>query len=785
MDEHSLRVLEFEAVLRATASFCDTSLGQAQVLGLRPFQDKARLELELSRVAETGLYLTVEGGLDLTGLHDLTRFADRLETLGGFLDPEELDLFRQTLECLSRTRRRLTAKAQDYPLLAELGSGLADHQELIAELKRTFGPGLTIADAASPQLRRLRKRTGQLKAEIRRKLESLMADGQSQGLWQDEIVTQRNDRFVLPLKASRKGEIEGIIHDSSATRQTVYCEPLAVVGLNNQLGLMSAEERQEVIRILTRLTQRLGAIWPELSAQIEIGAHLDCLQARARLGQRLGAIRPEIDEGGRLELIEARHPLLILGGAEAVAVDLVFPPQKRLLIISGPNAGGKTVALKTLGLLGLMALSGLPIPAAESSRVPFLKRIAALIGDDQAISDGSSTFSARLSWFKEVLAQAGESSLILIDELGAGTDPAEGAALSLAVLDRLAEKEAKVMATTHLSFIKAYAAANPLALNLSVMFDPDSRRPTYEISYGQPGLSNAFEAASQAGLEEAVTSRARDYLGGEEEKFHSLLQDLNRQIEAHRQAKEELAGRQAELDQARAEVEEMKNDLAQERASLLEREGIRLKETLARTEEELREILEEARSKEARQRERARYRFFETKSSLTRALRPPGQDSSGPAPSGQLKAGQRVRLAGYNRPGVIERETKPGLEAEVRLAGGLKVKINPSKLTPLEDEPRPSSRTNHRPPVGPSRESFWPEVNIIGLRVEEALPVVDKALDEAILTGLARLSVIHGVGAGILRQAVREFLADHPQVKGFSAPEGVRGAGVTEVELGV
>jgi len=266
MDEHSLRVLEFEAVLRATASFCDTSLGQAQVLGLRPFQDKARLELELSRVAETGLYLTVEGGLDLTGLHDLTRFADRLETLGGFLDPEELDLFRQTLECLSRTRRRLTAKAQDYPLLAELGSGLADHQELIAELKRTFGPGLTIADGASPQLRRLRKRTGQLKAEIRRKLESLMADGQSQGLWQDEIVTQRNDRFVLPLKASRKGEIEGIIHDSSATRQTVYCEPLAVVGLNNQLGLMSAEERQEVIRILTRLTQRLGAIWPELSA---------------------------------------------------------------------------------------------------------------------------------------------------------------------------------------------------------------------------------------------------------------------------------------------------------------------------------------------------------------------------------------------------------------------------------------------------------------------------------------------------------------------------------------
>ena len=527
MNRRSFNVLELDRVLEAAASLCQTPLGQERTLALGPLTEKEQVELELDRVAETVQFVEIEGGLDLSGLHDLSLFEEHLTTQGTFLSPEELDLFGQTLDCLARNRKRIAAKAQEYPLLAGLGQGLADHREIIRDFKRIFGPGLTIADSASPALGRIRERTAGLKNDIRRELETMLTDPRAGEIVQEAIVTQRNDRFVVPVKAGLQNRMEGIIHDASASRRTVFVEPLSIVSKNNQLGLMAAEEREEVIRILTNLTDRLREVWPELKYQIQTGAELDCLQARARLARRLKAVRPEIDPV-RLELKGARHPLLLLGGGRVIPVDLRFPEGKSILIISGPNAGGKTVSLKTLGLLHLMALSGLLVPAEEGSRVTFCTRVAALIGDDQAISDGASTFSAKLKWFKEILDSSGPGSLVLIDELGGGTDPAEGAALGLAVLDSLAEKGVRVLATTHLSFIKAYAAGNPAAENLAVQFDPDTRRPTYELSYGQPGLSNAFEAAATVGLDPAVTARAKGYLSGDEEKFKGLLEELNR-----------------------------------------------------------------------------------------------------------------------------------------------------------------------------------------------------------------------------------------------------------------
>ena len=468
-------------------------------------------------------------------------------------------------------------------------------------------------------------------------------------------------------------------------------------------------------------------------------------------------------------------------------MDLRFPEGKRILIISGPNAGGKTVALKTLGLLHLMALSGLPIPAAEGSRITFCTGLAALIGDDQAISDGASTFSARLKWYKEILDSTGPGSLVLIDELGGGTDPAEGAALGLAVLDRLAEKGVRVLATTHLSFIKVYAAGNEWAENLAVQFDPTTRRPTYELSYGQPGLSNAFEAAATMGLDPEVRAKARDYLSGDEEKFKSLLEKLNRQINSRQEKLAQLEAEKEALARAQNEAERMKRDLEKDREKLISQEGTRIQEMIGRAEEKLVKILKKAESQEAREREQARYGFYETKSGLKRSLAGVGGPVPGRTRSRPLKIGQEVRVEGFNRPGVVTEEIKKGRLMEIRLAGGVKIKVEPSRLEPLTGEAPKQDRT-WKPKTGspasrPAPASTWPEVNIIGLRVEEALPRVDKALDEAILTGLARLSVIHGVGTGALRQAVREFLVDHPLVKNFSSPEGLRGAGLTEIEI--
>ena len=798
MDEQTLRVLEFDQVLQAAASLAETPLGAARVLALTPTTtegDSVRLELdrvaevlrfleleeglELDRVAEVLCFLELEERLDLGGLHDLAPFGERLSAEGGYLRPEELALFGQTLICLGRLKRRLNAAGREYPLLGRMAGRLAEHPDLIADLGRTLGPGLTIADEASPELASLRRRSQRTKGQVRSRLEELLGRHRSRGLWQDEIITQRSGRFVLPLKSERQGGLEGIIHDYSASGQTAFLEPVEVVGLNNELGHLSAQERREIERILTRLTDRLRAIGPELFAEVEAAAEVDGLQARARLASRQDAIRPELDEGGRLDLRQARHPLLLLSGRPTVPVDLAFGPGVKILIVSGPNAGGKTVALKTLGLLVLMAQAGLLIPVTEGSRLPVLKGVRARIGDEQDLSEGKSTYSARLNWLKTTLAVAGAGWLVLIDELGSGTDPAEGAALSLAGLDELARKEALVLGTTHINFIKAYAAGRADALNLSVRFDEAGRRPTYELVYGQPGMSSAFEIAERIGLDGAVISQARDYLGDEGERFAGLLRAVVDLAEEHRQALTELAGQQQRLNEALTRAQEEGKRLGRERWAIIEREGAKIKELLARTEKELTGVLEEAASPEARQRERARYRFHEEKGRLLRAITPP-EPPAGPA--ARFSPGQAVRVAGFARPGVLVNEAdKDGL-AEVRLAGGMRVKVAPGRLTP-ETNPPASSDQRKKVALGPSREAIWPEINIVGLRVEEALLVVDKALDDAVLSGTDRLAIVHGLGTGALRRAVREFLVEHPQVRRVYSPEGSRGAAITQAEL--
>ena len=780
MDEQTLRVLEFDQVLQAAASLAETPLGAARVLALTPTTTEGdSVRLELDRVAEVLRFLELEEGLELDGLHDLASFGERLSAEGGYLKPEELALFGQTLICLSRLKRRLGAAGREYPLLGRMAGRLAEHPDLIADLGRTLGPGLTIADEASPELASLRRRSQRTKGQVRSRLEELLGRHRSRGLWQDEIITQRSGRFVLPLKSERQGGLEGIIHDYSASGQTAFLEPVEVVGLNNELGHLSAQERREIERILTRLTDRLRAIGPELFAEVEAAAEVDGLQARARLASRQDAIRPELDEGGRLDLRQARHPLLLLSGRPTVPVDLAFGPGVKILIVSGPNAGGKTVALKTLGLLVLMAQAGLLIPVTEGSRLPVLKGVRARIGDEQDLSEGKSTYSARLNWLKTTLAVAGAGWLVLIDELGSGTDPAEGAALSLAGLDELARKEALVLGTTHINFIKAYAAGRADALNLSVRFDEAGRRPTYELVYGQPGMSSAFEIAERIGLDGAVISQARDYLGDEGERFAGLLRAVVGLAEEHRQALTELAGQRRELDEALTQAQEEGKRLDRERWAVIEREGAKIKELLARTEKELTGVLEEAASSEARQREKARYHFNEEKGRLLRAITPP-EPSAGPA--GRFSPGEAVRVEGFARPGVLVNEAGNDGLAEVRLAGGMRVKVAPGRLTPETTPPTPPERRKGLA-LGPSREAIWPEINIVGLRVEEALSVVDKAVDDAVLSGTDRLAIVHGLGTGALRRAVREFLVEHPLVRRVYSPEGSRGAAVTQAEL--
>lgn len=783
MDQRTLTVLEFDRVLAAAAGLASTDLGRAAVLSLRPLAQPERQDYELDRLAEMVGYLAVEAGFDFTGLIDLRPLLAPLDSGGSYLDPEDLALVGEVLACLSRLKGRLKGLGKDYPLLAALAEGLGDHRDLTAAFKRTFGPGLTIADSASPELKRIRRRLTGIKDTIRSELQTILDDGRSQQLWQDELITQRSGRFVLPVRSGRQGRLDGIIHDSSASRQTVYLEPLAVTGLNNQLGLMSAEERREVIKILTRLTDQLRPLADQLIAEVALAGELDGVQARARLARGLRAVRPELIDHGRLKLRQARHPLLVLGPTEAVPVDLHFPEGKSVLIVSGPNAGGKTVALKTMGLLTLMALSGLFIPADEGAEVPRFRAVAASIGDEQAISDGRSTYSARLAWLREMVDSAGPGRLVLIDELGGGTDPAEGAALGLAVLDSLADQGAHILATTHLNAVKSWAAARPEADNLSVLFEPDTKRPTFELAYGRPGLSNAFDIAAQVGLKPELIDRAAGYLGGDEERFKTILARLAELADSHDQARKLAQAEETRLRRIRREAEADRDDLKRRRDKLAAEGKKQIEAKIARAEATLERILARAEAPDKKARDRAKYRFYDEKSRLKTTFAPSAEKEAAPNQAPSLSRGQAVKVKGFPQPGEVTGLARSGGRVEVRLAGGLRVKVDPADLSPAAKADQPARQPAPQPVTGPARSGLWPEVKIIGLRVDEALPVVDKALDEAALDGTGRLAIVHGIGTGALRSAVREFLAGHPQVKRFGSASGTSGPAVTEVEL--
>lgn len=780
-DAYTFNVLEFDQVLKTVAGLCSAEPGAARAGSIGPISEPDRLALELDRVGEAVELLQVDRPLDMAGLYDLSPLAPLLERDGVRLEPEDLDVCRQTLRCMQRIKRRLTKSADRCPRLAALAERLEDHDPIIKAINRTFGPGLVIVDDASPALKTIRRKSAGLKRKIRDDLTGMMEQTRARGYWQDELITQRNDRFVVPLKASHKNDLPGIIHDSSSTGQTVYMEPAEVFNLNNQIGLCSAEERQEILRILLDLTDMIRRVGPALFGQIDVLAELDCIQAKARLARRFKSVRPEFSDQGRVRLRQARHPLLILSGRPVTPVDLEFPADKTTLIISGPNAGGKTAALKNLGLLTLMAYAGLYIPAKEGSILPQGAAVFAAIGDDQALGSGESTYSARLSRLNQIVQRAEPGDLVLIDELGSGTDPAEGAAIALSVIDRLIERRVKVTATTHLNYIKAYAESKPEALNLAVAFDSTDRRPTYQMVYGQPGLSNAFEIAQRLGMDQRLLDQARQYLGGGDEAFLSVLNQLTEKAHRQERINAELAD---QLAQVRAEKSQLARDrvkLEADREELLSREGERIKELYRRSEEKLTKLLNQAASADRKERERARYGFFEEKGRAGRKMQAKPKRTG---PGADLRTGQTVRVAGHKPMGTVIDPDAGGDKVEVRLAGGLRLKLEASQLEPW-DAPVQAPK-NHKRAVspGPAREGFLPEVNIIGLRVEEALPRVDKALDDALLTGTAKLNIVHGVGTGTLKRAVREFLVGRPGVKNFEPAPGRSREAVTQVELG-
>lgn len=798
MDTRSLELLDYPAVRRRLAGLCGTPLGSRLAAALEPSPQRREVAVRLAETDEARALLDAGQLPPVGGIEDVAPQLDRARR-GGVLDPGDLLAIAGVAFACRRVRaffagRRAAAGIADdaaaspsaAPRLADWAGRLDEFPQIEAEVGRCLDEDGTVRDRASERLGELRRRQRALQSRVRERLDALLRSPAVQPHLQEPLVTQRSDRFVLPVRVDHRHQVPGVVHDQSTSGATVFVEPMAVVEANNELRRLAAEERAETERVLAELSRAAGEAQPAMSQALQILGHLDLCVAKARLSAALDGRSPELDGEPGLELRRARHPLI----AAPVPVDVRLGrtpapggPALRALVVTGPNTGGKTVALKTAGLLVCMAQAGLHIPVAEGSRLGPFPQVFCDAGDEQGVAQNLSTFSSHLTQIVRFLQALRPGGLVLLDELGAGTDPAEGAALGMALLERLLAGGAQVIVTTHYSALVAFAYGHPQAENASVEFDPETLRPTYRLVIGLPGRSNALSIASRLGLDEAIVERARDLLRPGERHVERLIAGMasdERRIGEARQAAE--AARQ-EAERSRALADEALRGAEARAAARLDdarREAAELLESVRR---EADGVLRELRRRLAEADRDALAEAEALRGALRARLedvRPPGRRliTPGSPPPGGWRAGQPVLVASLGQAGVLLAAPEGSGSVPVQI-GSLRVSVRADDLAPAEPEPPAAPAVTAPAFVRPGPfEPFRPECDLRGLTVAEATERVDKYLDEAVLAGCARVRLVHGKGTGALRQAVAEFLRGHPQVAAFRVD-----AGATEVDV--
>ena len=791
MHDYSLSVLELPRILSLLEEGAVSEPGRGLCRGLKPAWNFAEVARRLAEVREL-MALEATDPLPLAPFADVSGLLGRARVVGALLWPEELNRVHAVLGLARRLRAHLAAAersgAFDLPLLAALGHALPVPEGLEEAIFGATGGLDEIRDDASPALAAVRSRLKGAKGRVHQTLQKLM-DGQLKGYLQDRLVTLRGGRYVLPVRIDAKGSVAGIIHDYSHSKATAFIEPMAVVELNNDLAILAREERREEERVLRRLTVQVGEAASEVAAAQDGLAYLDLLAAKTGLARRLGAVVPQLNRAGRLRLTGAVHPLLLVTrrATPPVPIDIELSTDLRTLIISGPNAGGKTVTLKTVGLLALMAQAGLAIPAQEGSEMPVFGQVLATIGDEQDIEGALSTFSGRMKRTRELLELAAEGSLVLLDEIGTGTDPAEGAALAMAVLDELIAKGAYCLITTHYHLLKAYAFLKQGVANVSLEFDSEGLTPTFRLSYGKPGVSHGLETAAKVGLPEAVVERARGYMSDAERKSASLINELEETLERLRAERGQVERLRAEAEAVKEKRSRELDRLRERRDELLAAERRRAEDIVGRAEREVKLIKRSLGEKKLVETRRLR----ELRRELDERLRVRGQRRD----LDRLREGDRVLVTNLNREATLL-QSPEGHDRVAVNCGGMRMELPvwdlkaAAKLSakPAAQEVGAARRAN-----GPDlpAATYWGlrtqpasrEVNLVGMRVEEALPLVDKMLDLAVVAGITTMNIIHGVGTGRLRAAVREHLKNHPQVRAFRPAEGRQAASITLVEV--
>ncbi len=787
-----LETLEFPKILERLAAHTDFSAGAALARGLRPFDEVEAAQEALALTTEARRFLETHPDFDLGGVHDLRPLVAQA-VRGAYLAPDAFLDVRGTLRQVSRIRRLILSMEEELPRLADLAWRLLPQPALVEAIAATLDDEGEVRDDASPELARLRREIRIIQGRIQERLQRLITSPDYAPFLQEALITRREGRYVVPVRAEAKGRIRGIVHDRSASGVTLFIEPMAVVELNNRLRELRLAEEEEELRLLAALRAQVAARGREIVATVEVLAELDLAFAKARYAEALQATEPELlpiapppplegenrAPGTVLRLPGARHPLI--PAERVVPVDLVLDEGTHILVLTGPNTGGKTVTLKTAGLLTLMAQAGMHIPADEGAALSFFSAVFADIGDEQSIEQNLSTFSAHLSNIIAFLPQVDHRTLVLLDELGAGTDPAEGAALARALLEALRRRRATALVATHYPELKLYAHETPGVRNASLEFDVETLAPTFRLVIGLPGKSNALAIARRLGLPKRIVREAEANLSGESRSVETMLADLHKlRLEAAR-ARDEARRAKAEAEAEAARLRKAQRALERERAALLRESRAQAEAELEALREEVRALRRRLRSLHRPEAQQVLAEVAEEVKALEAALPEVPAPSVEEAPAivaGPVRVGDRVRLPDLNLEGeVIALE---GKEAVVR-AGALRLRLPPEKLERLA--PPSVGAEPVELPAAP-RPSPGLELDLRGLTVEEALARLDRYLDEAMLAGLPWVRLIHGKGTGRLRRALHEALRRHPLVVDYEpAGEGEGGAGATVVWL--
>jgi len=791
MDQHSIKVLEFAKIKNMLDDCATCQLGKSLVQEVEPMTDIGAIRQAQRETTEMREIMEYEGGIPLGGIRDIREMLPKAQ-LGSALEPKQLLDVADTLRACRRLRSFLMPLREKYPLIASLAEGIATFKNIEDEIERCISEYGEVLDSASPLLRRIRSQMQTINQRIRDKLNSMITSSQYRDVIQDPVVTIRNDRFVIPIKQERKANFRGVVHDKSASGLTLFVEPMIVVDMNNELRELLIEEQKEIWQILFELTQKVGENAEAIEFNLELLAHIDFVYAKALLSERMRGFEPILNDRGYIEIIQARHPLLNVD--YVVPIDVHLGDDISTLVITGPNTGGKTVALKTIGLLTLMAQAGLHVPADRKTQLAVFQDVFADIGDEQSIEQNLSTFSSHITQIIRIFRELEDEprpALVLLDELGAGTDPTEGAALAISILDRFHQLDwrgVRTVITTHHGALKKFAYANEGVKNASAEFDVKTLQPTYRLIMGLPGSSNALIIASHLGMPEAIIDSARESLDSSVIKAEELIRGLEQERKAMESERRKIEATLKDAEIVRGREEENLRKLEEERKKLKDRIMKEINEAVASAKEEMRKLVAKL------QREgkssfipatREQIEGFQ-RSILERLEKesPSRKREEEEKPSEEIKPGDTVFIESLRqKANVLEGPNEQG-EVVIQM-GALKTTVPLADLKRVEiEEKKPQVSiplTNFRFRDAPQVSN---ELHLRGYTQEDARVKIEKYLDDVHLAGLSQVYIVHGKGTGVLRRMVQDFLKDSPLVESFRLGEdGEGGAGVTVVKM--